>query len=223
MTHRRLNNLFIAIISALICAFLISLMGCGTPTCQRQYTGGVRTLDTVFVVDKHSADYGLGFINRCGHAWFLQTGIKINVIETIQIAEWKAFNHDTAIDELKEIVNQRLALEEYDIVIGLGSSVEGAMTTCLTMFVPIPTWAGVIDELERRYIRLKMTDCWIMQHELAHAFVFSHVHSDEGLLGPMGVSFFPGMSINSVCLTKTDWDEVMRNKYRNFNVPIGLD
>ncbi|HDO36648.1 MAG TPA: hypothetical protein ENH07_10210 [Nitrospirae bacterium] len=233
MVHKHFTYLLLSIIAFLLCVLLISFMGCGTMSCPRLDTGQIRILRTVLVVDSFTdgggaididentqayvrpeeTGYGNKFILKCGQQWFEQTGIKIEIVETIKITKWYESNAEDAVKELQKLVSH-IDPSSYDIAVGMGMSLSSTIGAASAVFIPMPLWAGAIEDEYRRYIRLKTTDCWIFQHELAHAFVFGTLHSG-GLL-----SAFTVFSTTSTCLLEDDFDEVMENKFRDFNIPV---
>ncbi len=81
----------------------------------------------------------------------------------------------------------------------------------LTMLF-IPTYVGLIDDTYRRYIIIRKNDKFVLAHEIMHAFIFNNAHGEclmQGDLYPIGKG--------CVWLGRENWEEAMRNKWRNFN------
>jgi len=215
MRHKRYDYLFISILCLSICIYILSTFGCGGLSCPRTDTEPHRTVDVLLVYDTHATD-AYEFVEACGCKWFEQTGIKLNIIEVMRIKEWKESGYDECLAELKSLSDGH----DCDMVIGIGMSLSSAMVHATALVVPMPVWMGVIDDNYRYLIRLKMNDCWTLQHELAHAFVFTHDHSSTGLLTPLAWSCLPGIVLNSPCLNDEDISELQSNKFRDFKVLV---
>jgi len=212
---KRLDYLLLSILCFLVCLFVLTLQGCGGLSCPRTDTAPERVIDVLLVYDTHETGTR-EFIDACACQWFEQTGIRLNIAEEMQIESWQESGSDECLDELKALS----AGHDFDMVIGVGMSLSSAMTHAAALIVPMPVWMGVIDDNYRYLIRLKMHDCWTMQHELAHAFVLDHDHSTTGLLTPIAWSCLPGVVLNSPCLNEDDFKELQINKFRDFKVMV---
>ena len=86
-------------------------------------------------------------------------------------------------------------------------------------------WNGVIDDVYRRYIVLKKMDSKTLLHEMYHAFIFSHKHSESGIMQANLISIFPFVPIHlnsSTDLSPSDRKAVLENKWRDFNLPVNI-
>ncbi len=74
-------------------------------------------------------------------------------------------------------------------------------------------WKGVIDDSYRRYIILRGSTKELV-HEIGHCFILSHSHSSNGVMKstPSTTYFSPA-----------DREEILKNKWRNFNEKPDLD
>lgn len=72
-------------------------------------------------------------------------------------------------------------------------------------------WFGKIDDTYRKYIITRSLSKWVLTHEIAHAFIFNHGHGTCLMMS--------GLFIAPFChyLGKEDWQEVQRNKWRDFS------
>ena len=235
MTQKHLNYLLLAALSVPLCLIALYFMGCATVSCPQpeSVTGKKHILRTVLVVDRFideggsleldenaqvytrdGTGFGNKFILKCGSLWAKQTGIELEIVETIVIPRWKWADPYESMDEFKAIISH-IDPKTYDIAIGIGMSLGSVGQGVAAAFFMVPVWAGFIEDKYRRYIRLKdAEDVWMCQHELAHCFDFSLDHTG-GLLGPIAV-----MSTNSPCLLPKDLANILSNKFRDFNKPV---
>ena len=84
--------------------------------------------------------------------------------------------------------------------------------------------AAAIDDKYRRFIALREKSSYYLEHEVWHSFILSKDHSWNGIMSPLGVRLVPLTSafpIGGRHLNKAQRDEVLRNKWRDFNkVPV---
>lgn len=85
----------------------------------------------------------------------------------------------------------------------------------------IGDWQGVIDDTYRRHIIVKYSDPRVLLHEVFHAFILNHEHSDFGIMQASLFYLLPGMPVNySLYLSEQDYNEVLKNKWRTFGIPV---
>src|SRR4030066_35282 len=117
---------------------------------------------------------------------------------------------------------RHISSKDYDIMIGLAPvPAKDVFIAALSVFVPIPSWMGVIDNAHRRFILLKRNDVYVLSHEILHAFIFSKDHGG-GVMAAAQIEILPFMhAINrTLYLSPEDRKEVLRNKFRNFGEDI---
>lgn len=219
MTHRKPTHyLKAAILCFLMICVLILLTGCGT-----HYKAPVEDIEPIRVVDVLLV-YNVAnnncheFMKDVAKRWFDQTGVVLNIVSEIEIEEWTESDYRKAIVEFQKLVGDT----GFDIAIGIGETLLSTVQYYAMQIVPLPipivNWQGVCDGEYRRYIRIKDQDPWFLMHELGHLFIFSHIHTDFGLMNPGPFYFLPFIAIRDYKLYSIDFDEVQKNKFRDFNV-----
>ena len=107
---------------------------------------------------------------------------------------------------------------DFDIAIGFAPQPLWSLAVEMT---GLPQWKGVIEDTYRRYIIIRWLDVHTLEHEIGHAFVFSHVHSASGLMQWIMVELFPDVPL-PICRSNyfcpADRAEVLKNKWRDFHV-----
>lgn len=138
-----------------------------------------------------------------------QVGVRLTVTRHVDI-HWGQRDPIPMLETLYE----RTQNEDGDLVVGFGSksSFDMVKTTL------IGGWQAVIDDTYRRYVVMTNLDAHNLTHEICHAFIFSHCHSNSGLMQAMTVELVPGVPIfRTEYLSAQDRREVLKNKWRRFN------
>lgn len=172
----------------------------------------IRTLKILLVTDdsyrKHEIEK---FISKCSRLVEMQVGIRLEIKDWCQI---------TWADELDDIIQTetRVAADTWD----KRDQVDIVLT--FVYFVrPIAGGKmplGATDTFFWRYLFVKELDPYILLHELFHAFLLQKGHSNDwvmrGARPPYGNQWY--------WMTPEDRREVLRNKWRDFNVmPVNSD
>jgi len=150
-----------------------------------------------------------------------QTGLGLNIVSMNDAGILESRNHNKALNEMLR-KTRHISSEDYDIMIGLAPvPAKDVFIAALSVFVPIPSWMGVIDNAHRRFILLKRNDVYVLSHEILHAFIFSKDHGG-GVMAAAQIEILPFMhAINrTLYLSPEDRKEVLRNKFRNFGEDI---
>ena len=181
----------------------------------------LRTLSVIVYSDNSDQkDEIYGFIRSVSNILEYQVGIKLKVaaFNPIKIPEKVLIQHpDGKLEYVKSYTQcGSLALLERKTL----SSYSEKSFDISILFMKRPSaeswgqlmvWNGVIDGSARRYIVMKVLDEYSLVHEIGHAFIFSHVHSSEGVmkesLWGFGTSWF----------NEEDRVEILRNKKRDFS------
>jgi len=131
-----------------------------------------------------------------------QTGIRLGELKIIHSGSRTASTIGTL-----NLMNRELRRYSFDIAI--------LYTQKLyidDLAIPIGMlWFGKIDDTYRKYIITRSLSKWVLMHEIAHAFIFNHGHGTCLMMS--------GLFIAPFChyLGKEDWEEVQRNKWRDFS------
>jgi hypothetical protein len=137
-----------------------------------------------------------------------QVGIRLKVADR-QSIDWKERKPIPMLQHLYYATQGR----DQDLVIGFGS--KAPMDRVVGSL--LGGWQAVTDDTYRRYIVMTSLDRHILLHEIGHAFIFSRVHSDSGLMQGVSLQLLPGMPVlASNRLAAADREEVLANKWRDF-------
>jgi hypothetical protein len=202
-------------VRTLLVITIILLTGCATRHAQSVPTDPIRRLDALVVYDP---SYKLSEVQACVDASSVRLknefGIGIVPVE-FRVLEWEKS------DSTRELLRQVRCLNQddrYDMVIGFASRTPKVYISDALL----GGWAGVTDDVCRRYIVMKSPDSYALTHELLHTFVYAFEH--ESQLGQLSrtqinlIPFVPEASIKSEAISDAVYAEVMRNKWRAFRV-----
>ena len=169
----------------------------------------MRTLKILLVADdSYRKDEIEKFVSKCSRLVEMQVGIRLEILDSYQI-KWE--------DELDDIIKMEIRIaadtwsrrDQFDIVLTFAHfaySVRGGK-------LPL----GATDTFFWRYLFVKELDPYILLHELFHAFLLEQGHSGNWVMrearSPYGNEWY--------WLTPEDRREVLRNKWRDFNVMPG--
>jgi len=145
-----------------------------------------------------------------------QAGIRLKVIEWNQgDSSWILKSVFKIEAEMKQQLKDR---NDYDIAIALTHQTPLGFLMSSTV-----GWiSGYTDDQYRRFIVLREKNPWILEHELWHCFIFSHDHSWNGIMSPVGMRLLPltpTIPIGGRHITEKQRKEVLRNKWRDFTKP----
>ena len=111
-----------------------------------------------------------------------------------------------------------------DMVIWLDRDTGELIKRGLLKLLMIPQPQAAIDDVYRRYVVMRGLDPIVLLHEIGHAFIFSHTHSEKGVMKGVGIQLFPGTPvISSGKFCEEDRDEIIRNKFRDFSKKVKLE
>jgi hypothetical protein len=200
-------------VRALLVITAALLTGCAAGRTQSLPTEPLRRLDTLVVYD---ASYKLAEVEQCVNVSSLRFKNEFGIC--IVPVEYRVFAWEPS-DSTRELLRQVRCLnpdDRYDMVIGFTRRTPKVLVSD-SLF---GGWAGVTDDVCRRYIVMKSADSYALTHELLHTFVFAFDH--ESQLGQLSktqinlVPFVPEASIKSDAISDAVYAEVMRNKWREF-------
>jgi len=141
-----------------------------------------------------------------------EVGIRLEVIKWIE-SRWESTSRFKILQEMKE--NQEIKSTLWDIAIA--PTRNDSLSVILAQ-----TLGGVLavtDDFYRRYIITYELSPHILKHELIHCFVFKDGHALSGIEFPVMIRllpFTPTIAIGGSSLTPGMREEVLANKWRNF-------
>jgi tetratricopeptide (TPR) repeat protein len=169
----------------------------------------IRTLKILLITDdSYRKDEIEKFVSKCSGLVEIQVGIRLEIVDWYQI-KWE--------DELDDIIKTEVRIaadtwnkrDEFDIALTFVYFVHNLAGGKLPL--------GAIDTFYWRYLFVRELDPYILLHELFHAFSLHKGHSKDwvmrGARPPYGSEWY--------WLTPEDRKEVLRNKWRDFNVMPG--
>lgn len=198
-----------------VAILVLSLAACSVGTIKpflkdqafQQENQPVRILRTIVLTDgSKSNDQIMGSIKKISSVMEEQVGINIHVVE---FQPWvpESKKRDKILRSMAEYEKGHI---DFDIIIFFTSA------SLLEYLGPV-RWVGLIDDSFRRFIVLKSTGEWVLLHEIYHAFVLSKIHTRCILATGMNpFSFF------CIWLTVGDREEVLKNKFRDFSIPLHI-
>lgn len=203
----RLHVLLVFLLILSACATVKNQMNDSDFMAQNQ---PVRELKILVASDgSHTKDQIDQFLQECSEIFREQVGITFIPLKYIWI-QWE--NRDV-IPMLEELARSTEGYE-FDLAIGFTRWTTGELLTRNL----VGAWEGCIDDTYRRYIVVKHLDKRTLLHEVGHAFIFSHAHSNSGLMMPVSFQIVPFIPIKfeSIYLSSEDRIEVLKNKGRQF-------
>jgi len=188
------------------CSYMMSLSTVKNDMDKDWYKTQIQPIREVKVlILANEPDPGLEYtIKEVSDEMIKQVGISLNVIGYAPIT--KKFSGGTrgALQTL------RVAAEEPKIKYDMAITTWGVMG--MDVMAPLGFFMlGVIDDTYRRYVVVRVKSKFILLHEVYHAFIFEHAHGQCVMMSGL-------WPIGSSCywLEKENWDEVLKNKWRNF-------
>ncbi len=145
------------------------------------------------------------FVSKCSRLVEMQVGIRLEIQDWYQI-KWE--------DELDDIIKTEMRIaadtwnkrDQFDVAVTFVYFVHNIAGGKLPL--------GATDTVYWRYIFVRELDPYILLHELFHTFLFGKAHSNDwvmrGARPPYGSEWY--------WLTPENRREVLRNKWRDFNV-----
>jgi len=204
MKTKRLSLLFI----------LICLTGCYAGSVKpllsrpefRAENEPIRTLKVLLITDEsYRKDEIERFVSKCSGLVEMQVGIRLEIKDWYEI-KWE--------DELDDIIKTEMRIaadtwnrrDQFDVAI-----------TFVYFVHPIAGGRvplGATDTFFWRYVFVRELDPYILLHELFHAFLLHRSHSNDWVM--RGAR--PSYGNEWYWLTPEDRKEVLKNKWRDFNV-----
>ncbi len=220
MKHERLNRIFL-LVSAVFLGMVVCLAGSGCGLTRQCVTGEppvaenlpVRELATVVVSDESANQEDVeNLVREANEAFYEQTGIRL-VVKDRLVVTWQ---HSSRHGTLQELVdNMKTYGKPFDIAIGFYEM--GPLDRL--EFNLVGGWAGVIDDVYRRFVVVRRDNLHALVHELGHIFLFDHKHTG-GVMSAYTVCMVGDHICNnySICFSEEDRKEIVRNKWRDFSV-----
>lgn len=179
-----------------------------------------RALRVVILADKSSRVPQLtNLLNAGSQVLFAQIGVTLTVCD-IKIIKWRS---QRRLDVLRQVAEE---MEDFGKPYDIAIAARPFTAPQLLQYLTVGAWEGQIDDTYRRFIVLRRLTVQVLLHEVCHAFLFSTVHSVglRNLMTPVAFYVVPGvLPLNrSTYLYEADRTEIMRNKWRDFDVPPRL-
>jgi tetratricopeptide (TPR) repeat protein len=166
----------------------------------------IRTLRILLITDEsYRKDEIEKFVSKCSRLVEMQVGIRLEIQDWYQI-KWE--------DELDDIIKTEMRIaadtwnkrDQFDVALTFVYFVHNIAGGKLPL--------GATDTFYWRYIFVRELDPYILLHELFHTFSFRMGHSKDWVM--RGAR--PSYGNEWYWLTPEDRKEVLRNKWRDFNV-----
>jgi tetratricopeptide (TPR) repeat protein len=166
----------------------------------------VRTLRVLLITDdSYQKEEIERFVSKCSRLLESQVGMRLEILDWHSI-KWE--------DELNDIIQMEIRIaretwnkrDKFDIAITFVYFVHNLAGGHLPL--------GATDTFFWRYIFVRELDPYILLHELFHAFLLERGHSKDWVM--RGAR--PSYGSEWYWLTPEDRKEVLRNKWRDFNV-----
>jgi len=166
----------------------------------------VRTLKLLLITDESYRKEEIEkFVSKCSRLVEMQVGIRLEIEDWYQI-KWEDELHDIIRTEMRIAADTWNKRDQFDVALTFVYFVHNIASGKLPL--------GATDTFYWRYIFVKELDPYILLHELFHTFLLRKGHSKEwvmrGARPPYGSEWY--------WLTPEDRREVLRNKWRDFNV-----
>ncbi len=155
-------------------------------------------------------------MDECSQLLVQQTGIEISVTRYATIS-WKSTDRADVLQQVADTMKN--VSYPYDMAIAFAPMSFAQRLS----FAAFGGWEGVIDDVYRRYIVLRVIDSNVLMHELVHGFLLSTTHT-HGLMSAAKICLIPGIACipRSMYLDREGRDELLRNKWRNFSSEVHL-
>ena len=177
----------------------------------------VREVATVVVIDEDADRRAIErLISESAGILYQQAGIRLVIRDRLTI-RWR---HSSTGGTLKELVDTTKAYgKPFDLAIGFYDM--GILDRLAYDFAG--GWQGVIDDVYRKFIVLRRDDLHVLMHELGHAFLLEHSSGGGIMSSYVLCAVGDHMCDNyAVCFSRTEREEILRNKWRDFSVKPDL-
>ena len=204
MKTKRLSLLFI----------LICLTGCYAGSVKpllsrpefRAENEPIRTLKVLLITDEsYRKDEIERFVSKCSRLVEMQVGISLEIKDWYEI-KWENELDDIIKTEMRIAADTWNRRDQFDVAI-----------TFVYFVHPIAGGRvplGATDTFFWRYVFVRELDPYVLLHELFHAFLLHRSHSNDWVM--RGAR--PSYGNEWYWLTPEDRKEVLKNKWRDFNV-----
>jgi len=166
----------------------------------------IRTLRILLITDNsYRKDEIEKFVSRSSSLLEVQVGIRLEILDWYEI-KWEDELNDICKMEIRIAADTWSKRDTFDIALTFVyfvHTIEGGK-------LPL----GAIDTFFWRYISIRELDPFILLHELFHAFLLQKDHSNEWVMRAAR----PRFGSEWYWLTPEDRKQVLRNKWRDFNV-----
>jgi len=166
----------------------------------------VRTLKILLISDaSYRKDEIEKFVSQCSRLVEMQVGIRLEIEDWYQI-QWEGELDDIIKTEMRIAADTWSKRDQFDVALTFVYFVHPIAGGKLPL--------GAADTFFWRYLFVRELDPYILLHELFHVFLLQKGHSNEwvmrGARPPYGNEWY--------WLAPEDRKEVLRNKWRDFNV-----
>jgi hypothetical protein len=180
----------------------------------------IRTVRLVVLSDGSNDKAGVErIIESVSEDLIREVGIRLEMMKWIE-SRWESTSRFKILQEMKE--NQEINRIPWDIAIAPTRNDPVSVILAQT----IGGILAVTDDFYRRYIISYELSPHILKHEIIHCFVFKEGHALSGIEFPAMIRllpFTPTIAIGGSSLTPGMRQEVLANKWRNFEeIPTGI-
>ena len=166
----------------------------------------IRTLRVLLITDDtYRKDEIEKFVSKCSRLVEMQVGMRLEIVDGYEI-KWEDEIDDIVKMEIRVATDTWSKRDQFDIALTFVYFVHNIAGGKLPL--------GATDTFFWRYLFVRELDPYILLHELFHAFLFEKSHPKDwvmrGARPPYGNEWY--------WLTPEDRREVLRNKWRDFNV-----
>jgi len=166
----------------------------------------IRTLRVLLITDDtYRKDEIEKFVSKCSRLVEMQVGVRLEIVDGYEI-KWEDEIDDIVKMEIRVATDTWSKRDQFDIALTFVYFVHNIAGGKLPL--------GATDTFFWRYLFVRELDPYILLHELFHAFLFEKSHPKDwvmrGARPPYGNEWY--------WLTPEDRREVLRNKWRDFNV-----
>jgi len=166
----------------------------------------IRTLRVLLITDDtYRKDEIEKFVSQCSRLVEMQVGMRLEIVDGYEI-KWEDEIDDIVKMEIRVATDTWSKRDQFDIALTFVYFVHNIAGGKLPL--------GATDTFFWRYLFVRELDPYILLHELFHAFLFEKSHPKDwvmrGARPPYGNEWY--------WLTPEDRREVLRNKWRDFNV-----
>lgn len=168
----------------------------------------IRTLNVLVITDGSFKEQEIRrLIAECSRIVETQVGIRFKVVDSQQI-QWDDEHNDTRRMLARMAIETWQRNDSFDMAIGFAYFDEGRTI-------------GRIDGVFWRYMVVKELEPNLLLHEIFHAFLPGKEHTTDWLMQPVR----PSYGREWYWLTPEERKEVLKNKWRDFNVvpAVGVD